>query len=57
MSHAQEEPLVLPARVPQLLVNGTSGIAVGIATRIPPHNLREVRLILRGYVRYSSVVS
>ena len=42
--HAQEEPLVLPARVPQLLVNGTSGIAVGIATRIPPHNLREVRM-------------
>jgi len=40
----QEEPLVLPARVPQLLVNGTSGIAVGIATRIPPHNLREVCL-------------
>ena len=35
---------MLPARVPQLLVNGTSGIAVGIATRIPPHNLREVRV-------------
>jgi len=38
----QEEPRVLPARVPNLLVNGSSGIAVGIATRIPPHNLREV---------------
>ncbi|KAK9813725.1 hypothetical protein WJX73_005461 [Symbiochloris irregularis] len=37
-----EEPFVLPARVPHLLVNGTSGIAVGIATRMPPHNLREV---------------
>ena len=37
-----EEPTVLPARVPLLLVNGSSGIAVGIATRIPPHNLREV---------------
>ena len=37
-----DEPTVLPARVPLLLVNGISGIAVGIATRIPPHNLREV---------------
>ena len=37
-----DEPTVLPARVPLLLVNGSSGIAVGIATRIPPHNLREV---------------
>lgn len=33
---------MLPARVPNLLINGSSGIAVGIATRIPPHNLREV---------------
>ena len=33
---------MLPARVPNLLVNGAQGIAVGIATRIPPHNLREV---------------
>jgi DNA gyrase subunit A len=37
-----QEPLVLPARVPNLLVNGASGIAVGMATNIPPHNLREV---------------
>lgn len=37
----QEEPLVLPARFPNLLVNGASGIAVGMATNIPPHNLRE----------------
>ncbi len=36
------EPLVLPARFPNLLVNGSSGIAVGMATNIPPHNLREV---------------
>ena len=36
------EPLVLPSRVPNLLVNGASGIAVGMATNIPPHNLREV---------------
>ena len=37
-----EEPLILPARLPNLLLNGTSGIAVGMATDIPPHNLREV---------------
>ncbi|MCU0392336.1 MAG: DNA gyrase subunit A [Thermoflexibacter sp.] len=37
-----EEPIVLPAKVPNLLVNGTSGIAVGMATNMPPHNLREV---------------
>ena len=37
-----EEPTVLPARVPALLLNGTTGIAVGMATDIPPHNLREV---------------
>jgi len=37
-----EEPVILPARVPNLLLNGTSGIAVGMATDIPPHNLREV---------------
>jgi len=37
-----QEPLVLPSRVPSLLVNGSSGIAVGMATNIPPHNLREV---------------
>ena len=38
----EREPAVLPARYPNLLVNGTSGIAVGMATNIPPHNLREV---------------
>ncbi len=38
----EREPVVLPARFPNLLVNGTSGIAVGIATNIPPHNLNEV---------------
>ncbi len=37
-----QEPLVLPARVPHVLLNGTSGIAVGMATDIPPHNLREI---------------
>lgn len=38
----EKEPVVLPARLPNLLVNGTTGIAVGMATNIPPHNLREV---------------
>ena len=37
-----QEPTVLPSRLPNLLVNGSSGIAVGMATNIPPHNLREV---------------
>src|SRR5450432_3885542 len=37
-----EEPIVLPAKVPQLLINGSTGIAVGMATNIPPHNLAEV---------------
>lgn len=37
-----QEPLVLPAKLPNLLINGSSGIAVGMATNIPPHNLREV---------------
>jgi DNA gyrase subunit A len=39
---SQQEPVVLPARIPQLLLNGSSGIAVGMATNIPPHNLGEV---------------
>ena len=39
---SEEEPVVLPARMPNLLVNGASGIAVGMTTNIPPHNLREV---------------
>jgi DNA gyrase subunit A len=39
---SRQEPTVLPARFPNLLVNGSSGIAVGMATNIPPHNLREV---------------
>src|SRR5688572_8518848 len=38
----EQEPVVLPARIPNLLINGSSGIAVGMATNIPPHNLGEV---------------
>jgi DNA gyrase subunit A len=47
---SQQEPLVLPSRFPNLLVNGTAGIAVGMATNIPPHNLREVAAAVRAYV-------
>src|SRR6185437_10140104 len=39
---SREEPSMLPARLPNLLLNGTTGIAVGMSTDIPPHNLREV---------------
>jgi DNA gyrase subunit A len=39
---SEKEPLILPARIPNLLINGSSGIAVGMATNIPPHNLTEV---------------
>ncbi len=47
-----EEPTVLPARLPNLLVNGTTGIAVGMATNIPPHNLAEICDGLDWYVRH-----
>jgi DNA gyrase subunit A len=45
-----QEPLVLPSRFPNLLVNGTSGIAVGMATNIPPHNLVEVAGAVRAFI-------
>jgi DNA gyrase subunit A len=44
------EPVVLPARFPNLLINGSEGIAVGMATRIPPHNLREVAAGVQWYL-------
>jgi len=47
---SQREPLVLPARFPNLLVNGASGIAVGMATNIPPHNLTEVAGAVMAYI-------
>ena len=46
----KQEPVVLPARFPNLLVNGSSGIAVGMATNIPPHNLREVVNAVVAYI-------
>lgn len=45
-----EEPVVLPAKIPNLLVNGTDGIAVGMATKMPPHNLREVCEAVSSYL-------
>src|ERR687894_2041985 len=45
-----QEPLVLPSRFPNLLVNGGSGIAVGMATNIPPHNLREVISATKAFI-------
>jgi len=45
-----EEPVVLPAKLPNLLVNGSDGIAVGLATKMPPHNLREVCGAVRVYL-------
>jgi DNA gyrase subunit A len=46
----RQEPVVLPSRFPNLLVNGSSGIAVGMATNIPPHNLREVATATIAYI-------
>src|SRR5579875_1922560 len=51
----RREPLVLPARFPNLLVNGSSGIAVGMATNIPPHNLREVVAATIAYIDDPSI--
>ena len=45
-----QEPVVLPARFPNLLVNGSEGIAVGMATKIPPHNLREIAAGVQWYL-------
>ncbi|MDP3395367.1 MAG: DNA gyrase subunit A [Methanoregula sp.] len=45
-----KEPTVLPSKIPNLLVNGTDGIAVGMATKMPPHNLREVCLAVEKYL-------
>jgi DNA gyrase subunit A len=50
-----QEPVVLPARFPNLLVNGSSGIAVGMATNIPPHNLREVVGAVKSYLENPEV--
>jgi DNA gyrase subunit A len=52
---SKQEPLVLPSRFPNLLVNGSSGIAVGMATNIPPHNLAEVSSAVIAYIDNPSI--
>ena len=52
---SREEPKVLPTRFPNLLVNGSGGIAVGMATNIPPHNLREVADGVQWYLQNPDV--
>ncbi len=56
----QVEPAVLPARLPNLLLNGASGIAVGMSTNIPPHNLRElaaaITYVIENYERFEQIV-
>ncbi len=52
---SREEPLVLPARFPNLLVNGAGGIAVGMATNIPPHNLGEVIAGCKAYIENGAI--
>ncbi len=47
----QEEPVVLPAALPNLLLNGSAGIAVAIATKIPPHNMIEVVAALKALIK------
>ena len=54
---SESEPQVLPARFPNLLVNGAGGIAVGMATNIPPHNLGEVLAACRGYMENPAISS
>lgn len=53
----EHEPIVLPARIPNLLVNGVSGIAVGMATNIPPHNLNEVIDGIRALIEQPELTS
>ena len=53
----EKEPEVLPSKFPNLLVNGTEGIAVGMATNIPPHNLREVINATKAYIKDNSVTT
>src|SRR6185295_17085214 len=54
---SEREPQVLPARFPNILVNGAGGIAVGMATNIPPHNLGEVLAACRAYIEDPTIRS
>src|SRR6059058_1238560 len=53
--NSEQEPLILPARFPNLLVNGSAGIAVGMATNVPPHNLREAIAATVAYIDHPDV--
>ena len=53
----EKEPSVLPAKIPNLLINGTEGIAVGMATSIPPHNLAEVIDAMKAYMKDESITT
>ena len=53
----EKEPSVLPARLPNVLINGSDGIAVGMATSIPPHNLREVISAVQAFIKDDSVTN
>ena len=53
----EKEPEVLPVKVPNLLVNGADGIAVGMTTSIPPHNLGEVVDAVKAYMRKESITN
>jgi DNA gyrase subunit A len=53
----EKEPVVLPVRIPNLLVNGADGIAVGMATSIPPHNLREVIAATKAYIKNNQITT
>ena len=53
----EKEPLVLPARVPNLLINGAEGIAVGMATSIPTHNLAEVVDAVKAYMKNDAITT
>jgi DNA gyrase subunit A len=54
---SREEPTVLPAKLPNLLLNGGSGIAVGYATNLPPHNLRELAKVFEAFVNNPNITS
>ena len=51
----EKEPSVLPVRIPNILVNGADGIAVGMATSIPPHNLGEVIDAVKAYMKDNTI--
>ena len=53
----EKEPEVLPVRVPNLLINGADGIAVGMATSIPPHNLAEVIDAVEAYMKHEDITT